>query len=160
MEINWGRNRQVKKPDQHNFSMLICDTDFLIKVTNSPLSEFHTFMLDSRLTLATVPAVVGELKGLSNNRHPLTSKRVRNALSMIDSKIKIIGDPDLKVGVEADNALIEFAKNHREIVLVSTLDARLLSRLERLRLSYLTLRRDKPFVRSFPRAIYLSPRKE
>ncbi len=150
----------MKRLAHDNFSILVCDTDFLIKITNSPLPEFQTYVLQSGITLATVPAVVRELKGLANNRHPLTAKRARNALNLVGNKIKIIEDSDRKVDLEADIVLTEFVKDHRETALLSTLDARLLSRLERLGVSYLTLHRDKPFIRSFPRAIYLSARKE
>ena len=41
---------------------LICDTDFLIKVTNEPLPSLRAFIENSDLIFATIPEVVKESK--------------------------------------------------------------------------------------------------
>ena len=62
--------------------------------------------------------------------------------------------------IETDIALYEQAKKLDVDSFVATLDGRLLSRFEKNSVPYVTLRHDKPFLRSFARATYLSTKNQ
>ncbi|MGI0091002.1 MAG: hypothetical protein ACREBS_04785 [Nitrososphaerales archaeon] len=145
-------------------ALLVCDADFLIKITNDPLPAFHSLSRkESDFVLATIPLVVRELKGLVFSKTPKTARRARNALRSVGQVVNLIGEcAEQDANTEADEALIEFAhRAFQEEIFVATLDGKLLSKLERTKVPYLTLRNDKPFVRSFSRrATYLTAKNE
>ena len=139
---------------------LVCDTNFLIKITNHSLPAFSDFVSRNHLEIATVSSVVRELNGLKKSKTPSVARNANNCLNLIGTKIHLRANViSLEQDKEADVELFELAKDLEEGSLVATLDGKLLSRFERSRLSYLTLRNDKPFLRSFHRATYLSTRK-
>ena len=137
----------MKRPAYASITTLVCDTDFLIKITNFPVPEFQALVSESGFELATIPSVALELKGLRNSKHQMTSKRALHTLSLIGDKISLLEDSGQSSAREADDALIDFAKRHNESILVCTLDGKLLSRLEKMEVRYLTLRKDRPFMR-------------
>lgn len=137
----------MKRPTHVSFTTLVCDTDFLIKISNFPAPEFQALVSKCGFELATIPSVALELKGLRNSKHQMTSKHALHTLSLIGDKISLLEDSGQSSAVEADDALIDFAKRHNDTVLVCTLDGKLLSRLEKMKVRYLTLRKDRPFMR-------------
>lgn len=140
---------------------IVCDTNFLMKITSQSLPSFADFVSKNHFEIATVSSVVGELNGLKKSKTPSVARRANNCLNLIGTMIRLRDDGiSLERGKEADVELFELAKKLEEGSFVATLDGKLLSRFERNRLSYLTLRNDKPFLRSFHRATYLSTKKE
>ena len=140
---------------------LICDTDFLIKVTSAPIPEFAEFILQENFKLVTIPAVARELRGLTMSKTPSTARKAMNALRYVGRFVDIIdssvSDPRSN---EVDLELYDLACLLHDGSTVATLDGKLLTRFERNHLPYFTLRRDKPFLKSLGRAIYLFTRKE
>lgn len=130
-----------------------------MKVTNEPLPYLHEFLENSDFVLATLPQVIRELKGLKMNKHQKTARRAEKALSAIGTKVSLIENFDFFRTPEADVALTKYAVTTPGDILIATLDGKLLSDLESKMLPYLTLRNDRPFVRSFHRATYLSSKK-
>lgn len=144
-----------------DMAQIVCDTNFLMKITRESLPSFSEFISENHFEITTISAVVRELDGLRMNKRISVARESRNCLSLIGKKIRlrdhaICNEPDK----DADIELFELAKNLDEDSFVATLDGKLLSRFERNGLPYLTLRNDKPFVRSFHRATYLSTEKE
>ncbi|MDA4110974.1 MAG: hypothetical protein OK439_00435 [Thaumarchaeota archaeon] len=138
---------------------VLCDTDFLIKITNEPLPELKMFLENSGFVLATLPAVERELKGLSRSDKPSTAKKAKLALGSIGKFVRVeaLGN---KHGSDADTHLVDYLEKSNAEILIATLDGNLLSKLERKRMPYLTLRRDRPFFRPFSRATYLTTKNE
>ncbi|MHB2036482.1 MAG: PIN domain-containing protein, partial [Nitrososphaerales archaeon] len=122
------------------------------------LPALRDFFANSDLALTTIPEVVKELEGLALNRKPLTSRKASNALRLVGTSIQLMQSSE-GPNVEADIALYEQAKSLDDGSFVATLDGKLLSRFEKSKLPYLTLRHDRPFVRTFSRATYLSTKK-
>jgi hypothetical protein len=60
---------------------------------------------------------------------------------------------------DADLQLLDFEEKAPEDVVIATMDGNLLSKLEKKRLPYFTLRNDRPFYRQFSRATYLTTKK-
>jgi rRNA-processing protein FCF1 len=142
-------------------AQLVCDTDFLLKVVNEPLPSLYAYLQNSDLRFATIPQVVKELRGLALSKKRSVARRAAFALRLVGTKIHVIENRIVENNkMEADLALYECAKNSELDSLVATLDGKLLSRLEKNQLPYLTLRHDKPFERTFGRATYLSTRKK
>jgi rRNA-processing protein FCF1 len=148
-------------------AIIVCDTDFLIKVANEPLPKLDWTTISKQNEFCTLPSVVKELKGLSTgNRKSLLSRRARMALGIIgrssSSIVRIIDErPDRmssesSKGVDADLDLFDFVKSNPQDRLVATLDGALLSRLERNRLPYLTLSSGRALINSSKRATRLS----
>ncbi|MGA2875339.1 MAG: hypothetical protein ABSE82_07345 [Nitrososphaerales archaeon] len=136
----------------------ICDTDFLIKVTNVPLPSLRAFVEVSGFNFSTIPEVVKELEGLTFSDKPLTARKAANVLRLVGKSIHVT-ESKVTAGnhkIETDIALFERAKSLDEDSFVATLDGKLLSRFEKNNLPYFTLRHDKPFLRSLRRATYLS----
>jgi len=134
---------------------LVFDTDFLIKVANDPIRRLDLKQLASEYTIATIPGVVSELEGLTHHREKKTARRAANTLRVLEEsrsqiKVKVLEESRAK-GAEADMALVELARNSEGDATIATMDHSLLSRLERMRLPYLTLSDDKPLMRTFPR---------
>ena len=140
-------------------AQVVFDTNFLMKVTSQPLPALRDFLVNSDLILTTIPVVVKELEGLALNRKPLTSRKATNALRFVGTSIQLMQCSAESPQVEADIALYEQAKSLDDGSFVATLDGKLLSRFEKNKLPYLTLRHDRPFVRTFSRATYLSTKK-
>jgi rRNA-processing protein FCF1 len=142
-------------------TQVICDTDFLIKITNDPLPSLGQLIKNSDLVLATIPGVVNELKGLTQNEKPATARRAAAALRLVGSSVHLIKSGIAKDdSFETDNALYDKVRGSIGDVCVATLDGKLLSRFERNKIPYLTLRRNKPFLRCFSRATHLSTTKD
>ncbi|MDG6923517.1 MAG: hypothetical protein JRN67_09525 [Nitrososphaerota archaeon] len=128
-------------------------------MASEPLPSLRSYLDYSNLSFATIPEVVRELEGLAHSREKTTARKARFVLRLIGTTITLIDQrADKNKNVEADIALYECARQMD--FLVATMDGRLLSRFERNRLPFLTLREDKPFERSFGRATYLSARKK
>lgn len=145
--------------DQVKIRQLICDTDFLIRVTSAPIPEFARFVQQENFRIVTIPAVVRELRGLTRSKFPSTARKALNALRAVGKFVHIIDEvPDLKAN-EADLELHALAGLLHDGSIVATLDGKLLSRFERNHLPYFTFRSDKPFLKSPGRATYLSTRK-
>jgi rRNA-processing protein FCF1 len=142
-------------------ALLVCDTDFLIKIANDPLPAFRAYIDNADYDVGTIREVVSELEGLTLNERPFTARRASNALRLIGKSVHLIEQKILKDGnVDADIALYELARMYEDGLVVATLDGKLLSRFEKNNLTYLTLRHDKPFLRSLRRATYLSAQKQ
>jgi rRNA-processing protein FCF1 len=140
---------------------IVCDTDFLMKVTSEPLPGFHAFIENSDFVLTTIPQVVRELEGLTLNEKSLTSRKATNVLRLIGTSIHLVekGNAEDR-SIETDLALYEQASRLDKSSFVATLDGKLLQRFEKNKLPYLTLRRNRPFLKSFGRARYLSTKKQ
>ena len=141
-------------------TMIVCDTDFLMKVTNEPIPKLRQMLQSSEYELVAIPSVLRELKGLASSSNQKTARYARNALRAVEDKLvlsKVGASPAPKT--EADIAILDFALNQVESVVVATLDGTLFSELESRRVSYLTLRNDRPFTREFDRATYLTTKK-
>jgi rRNA-processing protein FCF1 len=135
--------------------LLVCDTDFLMKVAVKPLPELASFLANPDFEIVTIPRIEDELKGLSLSRTPSTARKAKTALSLLRNSVKIVKQIPLSEKADADRLLIHFAESSNEEVAIATLDGSLLSALERKQLSYLTLRNDRPFFRTFSSATYL-----
>ena len=137
---------------------LLCDTDFLIKITNEPIPELRQFLQNSGFVLGTLPIIERELKGLEQSRKIATARKAGLALQSVGKFIHVeVGHS--KGNAEADLQLVDFAEYSADNVAIATLDGSLLSKLEKKRLPYLTLRNDRPFYRQFSRATYLTTKK-
>ena len=147
--------------NQAKMRQLICDTDFLIRVTSAPMPEFAEFLQQENFRIATIPAVVRELRGLTMSKLPSTARKALNALRAVGKFVDVINEnvPDLEAN-EADLELHALACLLHDGSIVATLDGNLLSRFERNHLPYFTFRSDKPFLKSLGRATYLSTRIE
>jgi rRNA-processing protein FCF1 len=134
---------------------ILCDTDFLIKVTTEPLPAVASFLDDSGFELVTLAKVQEELRGLTQSRNQSTARKAKLALgSLATGAVKILKSPSPK-GTDADILLLEFAANSKRQTIIASLDHTLLSILEKRKLPYLTLRKNRPFFRSFESATYL-----
>jgi rRNA-processing protein FCF1 len=137
-------------------SLILCDTDFLIKASTQPLPELAQILSTSEYQLATLPKIEAELKGLLRSENKVTSRKAKTALESLDSKrVKVIDQKLGKSKADADVLLVEYAAKSKDQVIVATLDHSILSVLEKRRLPYLTLRKNRPFFRSFESATYL-----
>ena len=142
-------------------SKLVCDTNFLMKITSESLPTFSDFISKNHFDITTISSVVRELNGLRMSKKNSVARNANNCLNMMGKKIRLLDSGRFtELGKEADIELFELAKNLEEGSFVATLDGKLLSRFERSRLPYLTLRNDRPFLRSSHRATYLSTRKD
>jgi rRNA-processing protein FCF1 len=141
---------------QPRTKQLIFDTNLLIKVTAEPVPAFAEFVRRRGYVLVTISAVVTELRGLSLSKSPSISRKAINALRFVGSLICVIEEKISKQEVEADEKLFELAHFLDDGSAIATLDGNLLSRLESSRLPYFTLRKDRPFLKCFARATYLS----
>jgi rRNA-processing protein FCF1 len=136
---------------------VLCDTDFLLKITTEPLPEFSRFLAEFRLELATLPRIEAEIRGLSRSQNQRTARKARTALLAISQyPVKILRDRvEAPKKTDADVLLIDCAEKSRPTIIVATLDHSILSVLQRKRLPYLTLRKDRPFFQAFESATYL-----
>jgi rRNA-processing protein FCF1 len=135
---------------------IACDTDFLIKIANDPLPRFDWSTLSAQNDFCTLPCVYRELANLKSSRIRATAKRATMALSVVgqdkSSKIRILSvegkrEPSwARKEASADEALIEFVGEEPKGRMVATLDGKLLSRLEKNRLPYLTLSSGRPLI--------------
>lgn len=142
-------------------TQLVCDTNFLMKITNQSLPKLSDFISNNHFEIATVSSVIRELNGLKKSKKNSVARNAKNCLGLIGTKVHLRDGGSLdEPSKEADIELFELAKSLEEGSLVATLDGKLLSRFERNRLPYLTLRNDRPFLQSFHRATYLSTRKD
>ncbi len=127
---------------------IVCDTDFLIKISTDPL---HTLGFDFfyENELVTLPVIVMELEGLARNPNKKASRLAKSTLRQLRGgrKVKVVNrlDRDYFDIREADHILVEFVKFDPKERMLATLDGSLLSRLELLGLPYLTLRKNRPF---------------
>jgi rRNA-processing protein FCF1 len=138
---------------------LLCDTDFLIKVTNEPVPQLRASLQSSGFTLATLPIIERELKGLQRSKINSTARKARLALQSIGKSIQVIKSGKPGSNADADLQLLDFEEISPADVVIATLDGNLLSKLEKKRLPYFTLRKDRPFFRQFSRATYLTTKK-
>lgn len=133
---------------------IVCDTDFLIKATTKPLPSLAMFLSEAGYELATIDRVKKELDGLRKSTSQLTARKARAAIASISSgAVKVIEyESAANSKTDADSILIDFAVNsskYGERAVIATLDHTLLSILEKRRLPYLTLRKDRPLFRIF-----------
>jgi rRNA-processing protein FCF1 len=136
---------------------VLCDTDFLLKITTQPLPELSRFLAEFKLELATLPRIEAEIQGLSRSQDQRTARKARTALLAISQyPVKILKDRiEAPKKTDADVLLIDCAEKSRPTIIVATLDHSILSVLQRKRLPYLTLRKDRPFFQAFESATYL-----
>jgi rRNA-processing protein FCF1 len=129
---------------------IICDTDFLIKATTQPLPALAGLLSTSGYELSTLPRIERELKGLAQSRKPTTSRNAKTALRAISTGVvKLLEQvTNSSQTTDADLLLIDYAMKSNATV-IATLDHTLLSILERKRLPYLTLRNDRPILKTF-----------
>jgi rRNA-processing protein FCF1 len=134
-----------------NLPFIVCDTDFLIKISTAPLPKFAAFLSEFGYELATLPKIVSELNGLTLSTNVATARKAKSALQTIqDSAVKVLKyDFPISEKTDADAMLVEFSASSRDNVVIATLDHSLLSILEKRRLPYLTLSNDRPVYRSF-----------
>jgi rRNA-processing protein FCF1 len=131
-------------------TLIVCDTDFLLKVTTQPLPELAEFLAQSGSELATLPKIEAELTGLTRSRNHVTARKAKTALQSIEGHSVKLLQPHLQSSknTDADVLLVDFAEKSKPEVVIATLDHSILSMLERKRLPYLTLRKNRPFFRS------------
>ena len=136
---------------------VLCDTDFLLKITTEPLPELSRLLGEFRLEIATLPRIEAELQGLSRSQNQRTARKARTALQTIPQyPVKILNDrAGASKKTDADVLLIDYAEKSRPTIIVATLDHSILSVLQSKRLPYLTLRKDRPFFQGFESATYL-----
>ncbi len=125
---------------------IICDTDFLMKITNDPLPKFCWKSLSSENEFVTLPCVVRELKGLSSKLTRKTSTRAKNTLKALNSVglIRILSEVEDRG--EVDFTLLEYVRLEPTERIVATLDGSLLGSLEKSGLGYLTLSSDRALI--------------
>src|SRR5216684_53546 len=99
--------------------VLLCDTDFLIKVTNDPIPEFKSFLESMGFELGTLPAVVRELKGLLRSPKKSTGRRAKLALQSVGSLIRVEGEDQSPI-TEPDVQLIYFAEKSKDGFVIAT----------------------------------------
>lgn len=139
---------------------LVCDTNFLIKIANEPLPKFSEFVAVQHFQITTIPAVLRELRGLMMNKKLTLARKASNTYNLIGSKVRVNESGSLADNTdEADVELFEMANSLPADSFVATLDGNLLSRFERNEIAYFTLRHDRPYIRTFRRATYLSTKK-
>ena len=131
-------------------ALILCDSDFLIKATNDPLPSLALFLSECGYELATIERIKDELEGLSRSENRPTARRAKNALrSIYNGRVKLeSNEKRTSSKTDADSLLIKFALENKEPVAIATMDHVLLSILERRKLSYLTLRNNRPFFRT------------
>ena len=139
--------------------VLLCDTDFLIKITNDPVPELQPFLLGNGFSLSTLPVIERELQGLQKNKTNSTARKARLALLALGKFVQVETNYGKNSNAEADLQLVDFEEKSPGDVVIATMDGNLLAKLERKRLPYFTLRRDRPFFRQFARATYLTTKK-
>ena len=128
---------------------LVCDTDFLIKVTSEPLPAVAEFLSNQDYSLVTIQAVVRELRGLSKGKTISTCRKAANALRTVGDFVRVIDrDKKNEKELEADLELFDFARSGDHRLIVATFDGNLLSKFERSDLPYFTLRHNRPFLRA------------
>ena len=112
--------------NQAKMRQLICDTDFLIRVTSAPMPEFAEFLQQENFRIATIPAVVRELRGLTMSKLPSTARKALNALRADCKFVDVINEnvPDLEAN-EADHELDGLACLLNDGSIVATLDGNL-----------------------------------
>ena len=132
-------------------AIILCDTDFLIKATTKPLPGIAELLDGTEYKLTTLPRIADELRGLVLSENNTTARKAKAALRSIESgSVKLLKDDGRNSSkTDADALLIDFAQKSKETVVVATLDHTILSILEKKRMPYLTLRNDKPFVKTF-----------
>ncbi|MDG6996496.1 MAG: hypothetical protein JRN52_11285 [Nitrososphaerota archaeon] len=140
-------------------TLLVCDTDFLMKVTNEPIPKLHQLLESSEYDLVTLPSVRRELAGLSRSSNQKTARYARNAIRAIENKTVRVLQESSGAKTDADVALLDFGHKHAGSALVATLDGELLSEMESRGISYLTIRNNRPFRQEFARATYLTTKK-
>ena len=137
-------------------TLILCDTDFLIKATTQPLPELAQFLSSPEYELATLAKIESELRGLLRSENKVTSRKAKTALGSLElKKVKVIDQKLEKSRADADVLLVDYASKSKDQVIVATLDHSILSILEKRRLPYLTLHKNRPFFRSFESATYL-----
>jgi rRNA-processing protein FCF1 len=129
---------------------ILCDTDFLIKISNDPIPALDFKQLSKENEFVVLPSVLGELKGLSASKNSRTARRARVALRVIDESRFAKPIFEIRSNVrEADIDLVSFVMAKPRERIIATLDGSLLSRLDKLGLPYLTLSKERPlFSRS------------
>ena len=140
-------------------TLIVCDTDFLLKVTTQPLPELAQFLAESKSELATLHRIEAELHGLQQSKNHLTARKARTALQSISrGSVKILKENKracASTNTDADALLVDIAERSKPSIVIATLDHSILSVLERKRLPYLTLRKNRPFFRVYESATYL-----
>jgi rRNA-processing protein FCF1 len=129
-------------------ALIICDTDFLIKLANDPLPKFDRDVLVAN-DFGVLGSVYRELHGLEKSSSPKVAKRAKRAIEFArDTKwIKRLDLQTHPPTVEADEELIGFVLEDPKSRVLATLDGKLLSRCESLGLSYLTLKNNRALFR-------------
>jgi len=138
-------------------AFIVCDTDFLMKVTTEPLPQLAEFLANKGYKLATVSRIKDELNGLVLSRDGVTARKARAALRAIsENHIELLAySNNFSKKIDADAILIDFAANSNQRLVTATLDRTILAALEKKGLPYLTLRKNRPFFRDFESATYL-----
>lgn len=126
---------------------IVCDSDFLIKISNDPLPKFYFQELVKENDFIVIPSVLGEIKGLEKSRVLSTARRARLARRVVEeTKVFERWYEDGQIGSkkeDTDITLIEFVSEKPRERVLATMDGSLLSRLEKMGLPYLTLRNGK-----------------
>jgi rRNA-processing protein FCF1 len=144
-------------------ALIVCDTDFLIKISNDPLAKVDLKELLENNQFVVLPSVVREIAGLERNAKPRTARRARMAHQVIteSNRFKIVSTAkgaSENSAREADHELMEFISEKPKERTLATLDGSLLSRFERRGLPYITLSKGKLFFGASQRATYLTKR--
>jgi rRNA-processing protein FCF1 len=133
-------------------AFVICDTDFLIKISNDPLPKVNLkeFLRDKKLIV--LPSVFREIKGLEKSKSPTVAKRARRTRQVLkeSQQFELISEREVILGslaTEAEREIMEFVMEKPEERTAATLDGSFLSCLERKGLPYITLSRGKLFIR-------------
>jgi rRNA-processing protein FCF1 len=143
-------------------SLIVFDTDFLIKISNDPLPKIDFKELSLNNEFAILPSVIREIKGLGRNLNPTTSKRAKTTERFLHDLKKfdfvLVREQKSDPNIDADEALIEFVKENPQQRILATLDGSLLSKFEELSLPYITLSKGRLLFHPGQRARYLTKR--
>ncbi len=138
---------------------IVWDTDLLIKISNDPLPKVNLKELAKENNFIVVPSVLGEILGLAKSANNSTAKRARTTLTVIESSGMFSGSHEFegkKVPAgETDEVLIELIKAKPKERILGTMDGSLLSRMEKLRLPYMTLSNGRMLFHPFSRGQHI-----
>ncbi len=127
---------------------VLCDTSFLIILTNTPAiitTEYEEKY--GKLNLLIPTPVLSELLRLIKTANPKRSKMALNTLNICE-RFEKIDLPDL--GKNVDDSIIDYAKNNRYCV--ATIDKQMIKKLIEKNVTVLTLSHNKIVIGNYKTA--------
>lgn len=142
-------------------TVIVWDTDFLIKISNDPLPKVDLRELSKENEFVIIPEVILEIRGLARSKNRTTARRAEMALRAIEESkffksavLSSVRQP----AKETDEVLIEVIKMKPDERTLATMDGTLLSSMEKSGLPYMTLSKGKLYSPPVARATYLTKR--